>query len=410
MSGSDKIHKTATNWRDSIFEDLCALSDSNLRRQLRLLSGPQGPLIRFEGREVIHLAGNNYLGLADHPALAEAAAGAASEWGSSAAASPLISGYMEPHEALSRRLAHFKDKEAAILFGSGFLANLGLISSLAGEGDAVFSDRLNHASITDGCRLSRAKVHVFEHNDMNNLEDKLKRATGVRRRLIVVDGVFSMDGDLAPLGDLADLAEDYGAILLVDEAHATGVIGPEGKGAAAHFGVQAGVGVSMGTLGKALASYGAFACSEPNVIDYLVNRARTFIYSTALPPSVLAAAGAALDLASGEEGERRRRRLANLCGIFRAGLEGMGFETPERAGGAEVPIFPIVVGGAEDALALANHMLAAGVFVLAIRPPTVPEGTCRLRATLIATHTEAQIGHALNALDRGIKKLGIGPH
>jgi glycine C-acetyltransferase len=166
----------------------------------------------------------------------------------------------------------------------------------------------------------------------------------------------------------------------------------------------------MGTLGKALASYGAFACSEPNVIDYLVNRARTFIYSTALPPSVLAAAGAALDLASGEEGERRRRRLANLCGMFRAGLEGMGFETPERAGGAEVPIFPIVVGGAEDALALANHMLAAGVFVLAIRPPTVPEGTCRLRATLIATHTEAQIGHALNALDRGIKKLGIGPH
>ena len=410
MSGSDKIHKTATNWRDSIFEDLCALSDSNLRRQLRLLSGPQGPLIRFEGREVIHLAGNNYLGLADHPALAEAAAGAASEWGSSAAASPLISGYMEPHEALSRRLAHFKDKEAAILFGSGFLANLGLISSLAGEGDAVFSDRLNHASITDGCRLSRAKVHVFEHNDMNNLEDKLKRATGVRRRLIVVDGVFSMDGDLAPLGDLADLAEDHGAILLVDEAHATGVIGPEGKGAAAHFGVQAGVGVSMGTLGKALASYGAFACSEPSVIDYLVNRARTFIYSTALPPSVLAAAGAALDLASGEEGERRRRRLANLCGMFRAGLEGMGFETPERAGGAEVPIFPIVVGGAEDALALANHMLAAGVFVLAIRPPTVPEGTCRLRATLIATHTEAQIGHALNALDRGIKKLGIGPH
>ena len=410
MSGSDKIHKTATNWRDSIFEDLCALSDSNLRRQLRLLSGPQGPLIRFEGREVIHLAGNNYLGLADHPALAEAAAGAASEWGSSAAASPLISGYMEPHEALSRRLAHFKDKEAAILFGSGFLANLGLISSLAGEGDAVFSDRLNHASITDGCRLSRAKVHVFEHNDMNNLEDKLKRATGVRRRLIVVDGVFSMDGDLAPLGDLADLAEDHGAILLVDEAHATGVIGPEGKGAAAHFGVQAGVGVSMGTLGKALASYGAFACSEPSVIDYLVNRARTFIYSTALPPSVLAAAGAALDLASGEEGERRRRRLANLCGMFRAGLEGMGFETPERAGGAEVPIFPIVVGGAEDALALANHMLAAGVFVLAIRPPTVPEGTCRLRATLTATHTEAQIGHALNALDRGIKKLGIGPH
>ena len=316
---------------------------------------------------------------------------------------------MEPHEALCRQLAQFKDKEAAILFGSGFLANLGLVSSLAGEGDAVFSDRLNHASITDGCRLSRAKVHVFGHNDMNDLGDKLKGATGARRRLIVVDGVFSMDGDLAPLGDLAALAGDHDAILLVDEAHATGVIGPEGKGAAAHFGVQAGVGVSMGTLGKALASYGAFACSESGVIDYLINRARTFIYSTALPPSVLAAAGSALDLASGGEGDRRRGRLAALCGMFRAGLEGMGFETPERAGGAEVPIFPIVVGGAGDALALADHMLAAGIFLLAIRPPTVPEGTCRLRATLTATHTEAQIGHVLDALESGIKKLGIGP-
>ncbi|MBT3350146.1 MAG: 8-amino-7-oxononanoate synthase [Nitrospinaceae bacterium] len=399
----------ATNWRDSILEDLGALSDSNLRRKLRLLSGAQGPLIHFEGREVIHLAGNNYLGLADHPALADAAAKAASEWGSSAAASPLISGYMEPHEALSRQLAQFKDKEAAILFGSGFLANLGLISSLAGEGDAIFSDKLNHASITDGCRLSRAKVHVFAHSDMNDLEDKLDKATGARRRLIVVDGVFSMDGDLAPLDDLAALAECHDAILLVDEAHATGVIGPEGKGAAAHFGVQSGVGVSMGTLGKALASYGAFACSDFEVIDYLVNRARTFIYSTALPPGVLAAAGAAIELASGEEGARRRGRLADLCGVFRAGLEEMGFEMPGRSGDAEVPIFPIIVGEAKDALALADHMLDAGVFLLAIRPPTVPEGTCRLRATLTATHTAAQIGHVLDALESGIKKLGIGP-
>ncbi|MDP6366108.1 MAG: 8-amino-7-oxononanoate synthase [Nitrospinota bacterium] len=398
----------AANWRETIREDLRALSDRDLRRRLRTLSGAQGPVMRFEGREVIHLAGNNYLGLADHPLLAAAAAEAAERWGASAAASPLISGHMEPHETLSRKIARFKDKESALLFGSGFLANAGLIPALAGEGDAVFSDRLNHASIAAGCRLSRAPVQVFAHNDMNDLEERLKKAANARRRLIAVDGVFSMDGDLAPLGDLADLAERYDAILLVDEAHATGVLGPRGSGAAARLGVQERVGVSMGTLGKALASYGAFACSEGEVIDYLVNLARTFIYSTALPPAALAAAGAALDLAAGEEGDRRRERLAALCRRFRAGIERIGFEAPPVVDSAEVPIFPIIVGDAAEALALADHMLAAGVFLLAIRPPTVPEGTSRLRATLMATHTDAQIDTALDAIESGARKLGLG--
>ncbi len=398
----------AANWRETIREDLRALSDRDLRRGLRTLSGAQGPVMRFEGREVIQFAGNNYLGLADHPLLAAAVGEAAEKWGASASASPLISGHMEPHETLSRKLARFKDKEAALLFGSGFLANAGLIPALAGEGDVVFSDSLNHASIAAGCRLSRAPVQVFAHNDMNDLEDRLKKAASARRRLIAVDGVFSMDGDLAPLGDLADLAERYGAILLVDEAHATGVLGPRGGGAAARLGVQERVSVSMGTLGKALASYGAFACSDGEVIDYLVNVARTFIYSTALPPAALAAAGAAIDLASGEEGDRRRERLAALCRMFRAGLERIGFEPPPVVSDAEVPIFPIIVGGAGEALALADHMLTAGVFLLAIRPPTVPEGTSRLRATLMATHTDAQIDTALDALESGARKLGLG--
>ncbi len=398
----------AANWRETIREDLRALSDRDLRRGLRTLSGAQGPVMRFEGREVIQFAGNNYLGLADHPLLAAAVGEAAEKWGASASASPLISGHMEPHETLSRKLARFKDKEAALLFGSGFLANAGLIPALAGEGDVVFSDSLNHASIAAGCRLSRAPVQVFAHNDLNDLEDRLKKAASARRRLIAVDGVFSMDGDLAPLGDLADLAERYGAILLVDEAHATGVLGPRGGGAAARLGVQERVSVSMGTLGKALASYGAFACSDGEVIDYLVNVARTFIYSTALPPAALAAAGAAIDLASGEEGDRRRERLAALCRMFRAGLERIGFEPPPVVSDAEVPIFPIIVGGAGEALALADHMLTAGVFLLAIRPPTVPEGTSRLRATLMATHTDAQIDTALDALESGARKLGLG--
>jgi 8-amino-7-oxononanoate synthase len=416
MSNGEPAPLQVTGWRGSIREDLARLSDRNLRRELRMLSGPQGPVMRFRGREVIHLAGNNYLGFANHPALARAAGDAARKWGASAAASPLISGYMEPHAALAEALADFKEKEAAVLFGSGFLANVGLIASLAEEGDAVFSDALNHASIVDGCRLSRARVHIFPHGDLDALEKMLSEAGDARRRLIAVDGVFSMDGDLAPLPGLADLAGRYDAMLLVDEAHATGVIGPGGKGAAAMFGVQDQVSVSMGTLGKALASYGAFACSDANVADFLVNRARSFIYSTGLPPSAVAAAGAALDLARGAEGEKRRERLRTLCRKFRAGLREIGFAPPEPSlnvrnlnGQApeEIPIFPIIVGDEKDALALAEHMMAAGVFVLAVRPPTVPAGTSRLRATLMATHTDEQIGHALDALSAGVKKLNL---
>jgi 8-amino-7-oxononanoate synthase len=403
----------STGWRETIREDLSRLSDQKLRRELRLLAGAQGPVMRFRGRELLQFAGNNYLGLADHPALAQAAEEAARRWGTSASASPLISGFMEPHSELAEALTNFKEKEATVLFGSGFLANAGIISTLAGEGDVVCSDALNHASIIDGCRLSRASIRIFPHNDMDVLEAILRKAGNARRRLIVVDGVFSMDGDLAPLPVLVDLAERYDAILLVDEAHATGVIGPEGKGAAAHFGVQEGVAVSMGTLGKALASYGAFASSDSNLADYLVNRARTFIYSTALPPPALAVSGSALELTRSAEGNQRRECLQGLCQKFRGGLEEIGFTIPEHSsigsGTLEIPIFPILVGDEKDALALAEFMMAAGVFLLAIRPPTVPEGTSRLRATLMATHTDSQVGHVLDVLAEGVKKLGVHP-
>ncbi len=410
MNASPSSHPAGrAGWRASIREDLDDLAGRDLRRRLRTLESVQGPAVRFGGREVILLASNNYLGLADHPEVAGAAAEAARSWGTSAAASPLISGHMSPHADLAEALAAFKEKEAALLFGSGFLANVGIISALAGREDAVFSDALNHASIVDGCRLSRARQFVFPHNDMDALDRALGKEKRARRRLIAVDGVFSMDGDLAPLADLADLAERHGALLLVDEAHATGVVGPLGRGAAARFGVSDRVGVSMGTLGKALASYGAFACADAEVVDHLLNRARSFIYSTALPPPAVAAAQAALALARGEEGERRRGRLRDLCARFRAGLARIGFAPPEGEGSGEAPIFPLLVGGAKDALALAEHMLEAGVFLLAIRPPTVPEGTSRLRATLMATHTEAQIDLALDALEGGMKKLGLRP-
>ena len=400
---------TTQGWKAQLEDELRELTEANLRRRLRTVEGMQGPTIRHGGRTLVNLSSNNYLGLAGYSAIIEASVKAARGAGASGAASPLISGHMAAHEELARALAAFKRKEAALVFGSGFLANLSLITALAGEGDAVFSDALNHASIVDGCRLSRAQVHVYPHRNVNYLEDALKRASSARRKLIVTDGVFSMDGDLAPLLGICDLARKYNALLVVDDAHATGVIGDGGRGSAAYFGAEDGVSVSMGTLGKALASYGAFACADSEVVDYLVNKARPYIYSTSLPPAVAAASCAALRVAEGAEGERRRENLANLCARFRTGLRHIGVRVSDPPPGAEIPIFPIIIKDTEMTLALAEHLMEAGVYLLAIRPPTVPEGTSRLRATLMATHTEAQIDRTLDALESGLKKLGILP-
>ena len=400
---------TPQGWKAQLEDELRELSEANLRRGLRTVEGMQGPTMRHGGRTLVNLSSNNYLGLAGYSAIIEASVEAARAAGASGAASPLISGHMSAHEELARALAAFKRKEAAIVFGSGFLANLGLITALAGEGDAVFSDALNHASIVDGCRLSRARVHVYPHGNLNRLEDALKKESQARRKLIVTDGVFSMDGDLAPLPGICELAQKYGAMLVVDDAHGTGIIGEGGRGSGAYFGVEEGVSVSMGTLGKALASYGAFACADSAVVDYLVNKARPYIYSTSLPPAVAAASCAALRVAEGAEGERRRENLANLCARFRAGLRYIGVRMSDPPSGAGIPIFPIIVRDTEKTLALAEYLMEAGVYLLAIRPPTVPEGTSRLRATLMATHTEAQIDRTLDALESGLRKLGILP-
>ena len=398
---------TPQDWKAQLDHELRELSGANLRRGLRTIEGMQGPTMRYGGRNLVNFSSNNYLGLANYPALIEASVEAARAAGASGAASPLISGHMAAHEELARALAAFKRKAAALVFGSGFLANLGLITALAGEGDAVFSDALNHASIVDGCRLSRARVHVYPHGNLNYLEDALKKASGARRKLIVTDGVFSMDGDLAPLPGICSLARTYGAMLVVDDAHGTGVFGEGGRGSGAYFGVEDEVSVSMGTLGKALASYGAFACADSEVVDYLINKARPYIYSTSLPPAVAAASRAAIRIVEEAEGERRRENLANLCARFRAGLRYIGIRVSDPPPGAEIPIFPIIIKNTEKTLALAEYLMEAGIYLLAIRPPTVPEGTSRLRATLMATHTEAQIDKTLDALESGLKKLGV---
>ena len=404
-----RVSNAQEDWKTQIGAELRELTEANLRRGLRTVEGMQGPTMRHGGRTLVNLSSNNYLGLAGYPAIIEASVEAARTAGASGAASPLISGHMAAHEELARALAAFKRKDAALVFGSGFLANLGLITALAGEGDAVFSDALNHASIVDGCRLSRAQVHIYRHRNVNHLEDSLKKASSARRKLIVTDGVFSMDGDLAPLPGICELARKYNAMLVVDDAHGTGVIGEGGRGSGAYYGVEEGVSVSMGTLGKALASYGAFACADSEVVDYLINKARPYIYSTSPPPAVAAASRAAVRIAEGAEGERRRENLANLCARFRAGLRFIGVRLNEPPPGAEIPIFPIIIKDTEKTLALAECLMEAGVYLLAIRPPTVPEGTSRLRATLMATHTEAQIDRTLDALESGLKKLGLAP-
>ncbi len=401
------MNTSQEDWKAQLEDVLRELTQANLRRGLRTIEGMQGPTMRHGGRTLINLSSNNYLGLAGYSAIIEASVEAARGAGASGAASPLISGHMTAHEELARALAVFKRKEAALVFGSGFLANLGLITALTVEGDAVFSDALNHASIVDGCRLSRAQVHIYPHRNLNRLEDALRNAATARRKLIVTDGVFSMDGDLAPLPGICEIARKYGAVLMVDDAHGTGVIGESGRGSGAYFGVEDGVSVSMGTLGKALASYGAFACADSSVVDYLVNKARPYIYSTSLPPAVVAASRAAVRVAEGAEGERRRENLANLCARFRAGLRYIGLRVSDPSPGAEIPIFPIIIRDTEKTLALADHLMEAGVYLLAIRPPTVPEGTSRLRATLMATHTEAQVDRTLDALESGLKKLNI---
>ncbi|MFI5364843.1 MAG: 8-amino-7-oxononanoate synthase [Candidatus Binatia bacterium] len=378
---------------DFATRELARRRDAGLMRRLRQIDGPQDTWVNVDGRRALLLCSNNYLGLANHPAVQEAARRAATEYGVGAGASRLISGSMQLHHALEARLAALKGTEAALLFTSGYHANIGAITALVGEGDAVFSDELNHASIIDGCRLSRARVYVYAHNDTTALEAQLSRSTA-RRRLVVTESIFSMDGDTAPLRALCEVAERYDAMVMVDEAHATGAVGPGGAGVVEAEGLQSRVTVQMGTLGKALGTFGAFIAARRAVIDLLINTARSFIFTTALPPPVVGAALAALDIVATDAG--RRWRLAENAAVLRHGLAAHGI--PCRAGGTH--IVPVLIGDAERTMRMSEQLLAEGVFVQGIRPPTVPPDTARLRVTVMSTHSRNDLQHAVDAFRR----------
>jgi 8-amino-7-oxononanoate synthase len=378
------------------------LESSGLRRRLRLVDGPQAPTVLLDGQPVLLLCSNNYLGLADHPRLRRAAADAALSLGTSAGASRLISGSMSIHFELEERLAAFKGTEAALLFGSGYLANTGTIAALARQGEVVCSDELNHASIIDGCRMAGAETFVYRHADTEHLEWGLRCAAG-RASLIVTDGVFSMDGDVAPLSELSDLAQRHRCRLMVDEAHATGCLGPGGRGSVAAAGLTGEVDVIVGTLGKALGGYGAYVCGSAELVDFLVNSARPFIFSTAPPPPAVAAASAALELL--EERPKRVEKLRANAAALRSGLREQGLEPA----GSETQIVPLVIGEADDAMALCERLLEDGLFAQAIRPPTVPPGTCRLRLTVMATHAIADLRRAARSIGAAARQLGLAP-
>jgi 8-amino-7-oxononanoate synthase len=393
-------HRRATAMSD-IEERLAELERLGLRRRLRTVSGPQGPRVLLDDEPVLLLCSNNYLGLADHPQVREAAADAAMRLGVGAGASRLVSGTMSIHRELEQRLAAFEGSEACLLLGSGYLANLGTIGALAGPGDTIFSDELNHASIIDGCRASRAEVVVYRHLDTDHLERCLREHNGKGRRVIVSDSVFSMDGDVAPLGRIVELAQAHDARTIVDEAHATGALGDGGRGAVAQTRLQGKVDVLIGTLGKALGSYGAYACASEEMVRLLINTARPLIFSTAPSPPSVAGALAALELLEAEP--ERVASLHEAARTLRGALAEEGFAVKQN----NMHIVPLVVGHSEAATALCQAALERGVFAQAIRPPTVADGTSRLRLATMASHDTAELCQAAKVLADAARELGL---
>jgi 8-amino-7-oxononanoate synthase len=369
--------------------ELAALSARNLRRQLPGREGAQAARITIDDQSLLNFGSNDYLSLAADPRLSAAVVDAARHEGWGSGASPLVTGHGASHGRLEARLAEFEGTEASLLFSSGFAANMGTIAALVGPGDVVFCDRKNHASLFDGCRLSRADVRVYPHNDAARLAAMLEKdhpaANEKRRRLIATDSLFSMDGDLAPLVELADLADKYGAMLMIDEAHATGVFGRNGRGVAEFLGVESRVPVRVGTLSKALGCAGGFVSGSRQLIEWLVNRARPYVFSTAQPSAASAAAIAALDIVETEP--ERRRQLLPRAERFRAELQARGWNT----GASASQIIPIIVGTSDRAIELSSRLRTCGIFAPAIRPPTVPEGEACLRISLTAGHTDAMI-------------------
>ncbi|RMF94751.1 MAG: 8-amino-7-oxononanoate synthase [Gammaproteobacteria bacterium] len=385
---------------DDIAAELAAFKARDLYRQRRRLEAPQGRELVVDGRRLLNFCSNDYLGLAADPRVAEAFRAGIQRWGTGAGASHLVCGHTAAHAELEEALADFTGRPRALLFSSGYAANVGTINALLSRGDAVFQDRLNHASLLDGGWVSRADFHWYRHRDTAQLEQKLAATAGGRRQLVVSDGTFSMDGDLAPLDSLVPISRAADAWLMIDDAHGIGVLGEQGRGLVdpARWTV-ADVPVLVGTLGKALGCYGAFVAGSETLIDYLIQRARNYIYTTALPPAVACATLQALAIARREGW--RRERLAALIRRFRSGAAELGLEPAPSA----TPIQPLIVGESGAAMAFSRALQEQGLLVGAIRPPTVPKGTARLRITLTAAHDEADVDRLLTALDAAARRI-----
>ena len=378
-------------------EELRDWASQGLLRRRRSVRPLADGWCEVDGRRVLNFASNDYLNLAGDPRVIAAAAEALSTWGVGSRASALVCGRTTWHERLERRLAEFEGQPAALLFPTGMAANVGTVAALAGPGDVVLCDRLNHASLVDGCWLSGAKLRVYQHTDLSVLERELDKATDARRKWVVTDSVFSMDGDLAPLPKLCDLAERFGASLIVDEAHGTGVFGTQGRGAAELLDVEHRIAVRVGTLSKSIGTLGGFVTGSQELIDYLWNHARTQIYSTALPPAICAAAVAAIDIISAEPS--RRERLTNASTSFRDQLRAAGVEP---LSGSVGPIVPVVLNEPEAAVRVSDQLEQQGFIVGAIRPPTVPRGTSRLRIVVTTAHTDDDLTRLSIAVSRAI--------
>ncbi len=386
---------------DYLKDELRALEEQGLLLSPRTLEREQRARTRFDGREVVNLASNNYLGLAAHPRLKEAAARAAMELGAGSGAVRTIAGTMTLHRELERRFAEFKATEAALMFQSGFTANAGTVAAILGREDVIVSDQLNHASIIDGARLSRAEIKVYPHRDVEAADRLLAESAGARRRLLITDGVFSMDGDIAPLPDLVEVAERRGAIMMVDDAHGSGVLGRGGRGTVDHFGLQGRVDIQVGTLSKAIGVLGGFIAGPAHLVEWLANRGRPFLFSTSAPPAVMAACLAALDVL--EEEAWRIDLLWERTRFFKEGLHALGFDT----GASETPITPVIVGDEHVAQELSRQLWEEGVFTPAIVYPTVARGSARVRTIVTADHTEEDLTEALDAFERVGRRLGL---
>jgi glycine C-acetyltransferase len=382
-------------------EELREMRAHGLWRWPRVLESPQEPVARYDGREVINLCSNNYLGLANHPALKAAALEAVASLGVGSGAVRTIAGNMAIHQQLEAELAAFKHTEAVLLYQSGFTANAGTVSAVLGKDDVVVSDELNHASIIDGCRLSGADKKIFPHKDVAGARRLLAEARGARRVLLITDGVFSMDGDIAPLPDLVAAAEEFGAIMMVDDAHASGVVGRDGRGTVDHFGLHGRVHIQVGTLSKAFAGLGGYVAGSRALIDYLMNKARPLLFSTSHPPSVAASALAAVRLV--QEQPDLVTRLWENTRFFKDGLRRLGFDT----GQSETPITPVIVGDERRAMALSDRLFDEGVFALSIVFPTVPRGRARVRTIVTAGHTREHLDRALEGFVRAGRRVGV---